>query len=54
MQGDSSAALYDNNFSTSNVFLQDGQVMITVGTIMLNFVCHASKILLAVQKCCAS
>lgn len=54
MQGNSSAALYDNNFPTSNVFLQGGQVMITMGIVMLNFVCHASKILLAVQKYCAS
>lgn len=54
MKGNSSAALYDNNISTFNVFLQGGQVTITVGTIMLNFVCHASKILLAVLDYCIS
>lgn len=47
MRENSSAALYDDNFSTFNVFLQGGQVMITVGTIMLSFVCHATEILLA-------
>lgn len=54
MRETSAAALYDDDFSTFNVFLQGGHVTIAVGTIMLNFVCHASEIFFAMLAYCTS